>query len=178
MLKQYRCKGTMSSFNISFDPWSVLGCRGRTKRLCARHPSILYQWHNWVCMLYKHFFHWSHVIVTVFCHLLWTSSHSDLVKETDQYTFALIWRSFWKHPLIFCILPRTRRQFGLCFGGVWDPGKCINSLGLHNDSALTKKAIQAEQIYMQAANIGQTHCLFCFSHITEHVCSDSHHVCG
>ena len=54
----------------------------------------------------------------------------------------------------------------------------IDILGLYNDSALTKKAIQVEQIYMQAAQIGQTHGLFCSSHITEHVCSGSLLVCG
>ena len=50
--------------------------------------------------------------------------------------------------------------------------------GLCNDSALTHKAIQVQQSYMQAANSGQTHGLFCSNHITEHVCSDSLLVCG
>ena len=41
-----------------------------------------------------------------------------------------------------------------------------------------KMIIQVEQIYMQAANSGQTQCLFCFNHNTEHVCSGSLLVCG
>ena len=68
---------------------------------------------------------------------------------------------------------------GLCvLGNLFARYIYIYTLGLYIDSALTKKAIHVEQIYMQAANFGQTHGLFCSNHLTEHVCSGCLLVCG